>query len=98
MDAKVTVLLEEVMKVVTVVALAGMLSFGVAGCTPREATGTAVGAGVGTAAGAFATRSAGGAAVGGAVGAGTGYLITKNTYRCWKTNLFGHRYRGWCAR
>lgn len=86
------------MKLATAVAVAATLSVGVAGCTPREATGTAIGAGVGTAVGAVATDSVGGAAIGGAVGAGTGYLITRNTYRCWKTNVFGHRYRGWCAR
>ena len=44
--------------------------------------------------GALATNSWGGAALGGVIGAGTGYLITRNTYRCWKTNIFGHRYRG----
>jgi hypothetical protein len=86
------------MKSIAVVALAGMLAFSVAGCTPREATGTAIGAGVGTGIGALATKSVGGAALGGVIGAGTGYLITKNTYRCWKTNIFGHRYRGWCAK
>jgi len=75
-----------------------MLALGVAGCTPREATGTAIGAGLGTGIGALATSSWGGAAIGGLVGAGTGYLITKNTYRCWKTNIFGHRYRGWCPK
>lgn len=85
-------------KQIAAVVMAGTLAFSIAGCTPREATGTAIGAGVGTAAGALATKSVGGAAVGGAIGAGTGYLITKNTYRCWKTNIFGHRYRGWCTK
>ena len=85
-------------KQMAAVVTATALVFSIAGCTPRETTGTAIGAGVGTAAGALATRSVGGAAVGGAIGAGTGYLITKNTYRCWKTNIFGHRYRGWCAK
>ena len=85
-------------KQVAAVVLVGALVFGMAGCTSREATGTAIGAGVGTAAGALATNSVGGAAAGGAIGAGAGYLITKNTYRCWKTNIFGHRYRGGCAK
>ena len=80
------------------VVLVGAFAIGMAGCTSREATGTAIGAGVGTAAGALATNSVGGAAAGGAIGAGAGYLITRNTYRCWKTNIFGHRYRGWCAK
>lgn len=86
------------MKSVVAVAMAGMLAFSVAGCTPREASGTAIGGVTGATVGALATSSVGGAAVGGAVGAGAGYLITKNTVRCWKTNIFGHRYRGWCAK
>jgi len=86
------------MKQVVVVAMAGMLAFSVAGCTSREQTGTAIGGIAGATAGAVATGTVGGAAVGGAVGAGAGYLITKNTRRCWKTNIFGHRYRGWCAK
>jgi hypothetical protein len=90
--------MEECMKSVATVALAGLLAFSVAGCTPREATGTAIGGGVGAAVGGLATHSVGGAAIGGAVGAGAGYLITKNTYRCWKTNMFGHKYRGWCPK
>ena len=87
------------MKLVAAVAMAGMLAFGVAGCTPREATGTAIGGAVGAGTGALiAGNAATGAAVGGLVGAGAGYLITRNTYRCWKTNVFGHRYRGWCLK
>ena len=86
------------MKNLAAVALAGLLAFSVAGCTPREATGTAIGGGVGAAVGGLASKSVGGAVVGGALGAGAGYLITKNTYRCWKTNMFGHKYRGWCAK
>ena len=85
-------------KQIVAIALAATFALGMAGCTSRESTGTAVGAGVGAATGALITGKAGGAAVGGLVGAGTGYLITKNTYRCWKTNVFGHRYRGWCAK
>jgi hypothetical protein len=90
--------LEEIMRLLAAVGIAGVLAFGGAGCTPRETTGTAIGTGVGTAAGALATDSLGGALAGGAIGAGAGYLITRNTYRCWKTNVFGHRYRGWCAK
>lgn len=86
------------MKQIAAIAMAGLIAFSAAGCTPREATGTAIGGGVGALAGGLATNSAGGALVGGALGAGTGYLITKNTYRCWKTNIFGHRYRGWCPK
>lgn len=87
------------MKLVAAVVMTGMLAFSVAGCTSREATGTAIGGAVGAGTGALiAGNAVAGAAVGGLVGAGAGYLITKNTYRCWKTNVFGHRYRGWCAK
>ncbi len=86
------------MKAIATVAMVGMLAVAVAGCTPRQQTGTAIGGLVGTGVGALATNSVGGAAVGGLAGAGLGYLITRNTYRCWRTNIFGHRYRGWCAK
>jgi YMGG-like Gly-zipper len=87
------------MRAVVAVAAAGLVAFSVAGCTPREATGTAIGTAIGAGTGALVAGNAWtGAAVGGLVGAGAGYLITKNTYRCWRTNMFGHRYRGWCAR
>ena len=86
------------MKSIAAIAMAGALAFGVAGCTPRDATGTAIGGIVGTGAGALVSGTVGGAAIGGVIGAGTGYLITRNTNRCWRTNIFGHRYRGWCAK
>jgi hypothetical protein len=86
------------MRRIAMVAMAGLLAFSVAGCTPREQTSTLVGGGVGAAIGGLASKSVGGAVVGGALGAGTGFLIAKNTYRCWKTNFLGHKYLGWCAK
>jgi hypothetical protein len=84
------------MKQIAAIAMAGLLAFSVAGCTTRETNATLIGGGVGAVAGGLATKSVGGAAVGGALGAGTGYILAKNTHRCWKTNIFGQRYRGWC--
>jgi hypothetical protein len=90
--------LEAIMKSIVAVAMAGMLAFSVAGCTPREKSGTAVGAVAGGTVGLLTGKSLGATAIGATAGGVAGYLITKNTYRCWKTNIFGHRYRGWCAK
>lgn len=70
-----------------------------AGCTATKAErGALFGGAAGATIGAVATKSAGGAIVGGAIGAATGYVVAKNSYRCWRTNIFGQRYRGWCLR
>ena len=82
----------------TAVMLVFMLAVSsLAGCTStRAGRGALIGGATGAAVGGLATKSAGGAVVGGAVGATAGYLIGKNSYRCWRTNIFGKRYRGWC--
>jgi hypothetical protein len=86
------------MKRIAVIAMAGLLAFSVAGCTTRETNATLIGGGVGAAVGGLAAHSVGGAVVGGAVGAGTGYVLAKHSRRCWKTNIFGQHYRGWCLK
>ncbi len=86
------------MKNLTAVALAGLLAFSVAGCTQRETNSTLIGGGIGAAVGGLASKSVGGAVVGGALGAGAGYLVAKHSYRCWKTNSRGQRYKGWCSK
>jgi hypothetical protein len=84
----------------TAVTLAFLLAVSsLAGCTTTRAErGALIGGATGAAVGGLATKSAGGALVGGAVGATAGYIIGKNSYRCWRTNIFGQRYRGWCLR
>jgi hypothetical protein len=70
-----------------------------AGCTTTRAErGALIGGTTGAVIGGVATRSAGGAIVGGAVGAAAGYVVAKNSYPCWRTNIFGKRYRGTCFR
>ncbi|MCP4380711.1 MAG: hypothetical protein GY798_04700 [Hyphomicrobiales bacterium] len=67
------------------------------GCmATRPQQTAAIGGAAGATIGAIASQSVGGAVVGGAVGAVAGYAIGKNTFRCWRTNIFGKRYRGWC--
>jgi len=87
------------MKAVTI-ALASVLALSsLAGCTTTRAErGALIGGATGAAVGGLATRSAGGAIVGGAVGATAGYVIAKNSYSCWRRNIFGQRYRGICFR
>ena len=87
------------MKLVAI-ALAGVIGMtSLAGCTTSRAErGAVIGGIAGAVIGGVATRSAGGAIVGGAVGAGAGYLIAKNSYPCWRTNVFGKKYRGTCFR
>lgn len=63
----------------------------------RKATRSAVIGGVaGATIGAIVSKSVGGALVGGAIGAVGGYFVGKHSYRCWRTNIFGQQYRGWC--
>jgi hypothetical protein len=83
------------------ILLACMMALGsLGGCTTTKAgRGALIGGATGAVIGGVATGKAGGAVIGGAVGATAGYLIAKNSYRCWKTNIFtGHKYRGWCVR
>ncbi|WP_421726539.1 glycine zipper domain-containing protein [Bauldia sp.] len=69
----------------------------VSGCMATRAERLAVvGGATGATVGAVASKSVGGAVIGGTAGAVAGYAIGKNTYRCWRTNIFGKRYRGWC--
>lgn len=80
------------------IALAGLLAVSsLAGCTTTRAErGALIGGAGGAAVGALASGTAGGALIGGAVGATAGYVVGKNTYPCWKTNMFGQRYKGSC--
>lgn len=71
------------------VALSGCMS-------TRTERSTVIGGLTGATIGAVSAGSVGGAAVGGAIGAATGYIVAENTYRCWRTNIFGKRYKGWC--
>ena len=69
------------------------------GCVQTRAEhGAVVGGVTGAAIGGLASGSVGGAVVGGAIGAGTGYVVGKHSYSCWKTGIFGNRYRGLCWR
>jgi Glycine zipper len=79
-------------------ALACMLgAAALSGCMDTRAQrGAVIGGAAGATVGAIASKTVGGAIIGGAAGAAAGYVIGKNTYRCWRTNIFGQRYLGWC--
>lgn len=62
----------------------------------RAVHGAVVGGVAGAAIGGIVSKSVGGALVGGAIGAVGGYIVGKHSYRCWRTNIFGQQYRGWC--
>ncbi|MCB1494519.1 MAG: hypothetical protein KDJ86_01935 [Bauldia sp.] len=84
----------------TTLALALMMSAAaLSGCTTTRAErGAVIGGAGGAAVGALATGTLGGAAIGGAAGAAAGYVIGKHSYSCWRTNIFGKRYKGTCLR
>jgi hypothetical protein len=87
------------MKLVAVAVTSVLALSSLAGCTTTRAErGALIGGAAGAAVGGLATNSAGGALVGGAVGATAGYVIAKNSYPCWRRNIFGQRYRGLCFR
>lgn len=85
------------MKIATAALTCMLGAAALSGCAnTRTERATLIGGATGATIGAVASKSVGGAVVGGAIGAGTGYLVAKNTYRCWRTNIFGKRYQGWC--
>jgi hypothetical protein len=86
------------MKIVAVVMACTIAAGALSGCQTRSERGAVIGGATGAAVGAIATGTAGGALVGGAVGATAGYVVARNTYPCWRTNIFGQRYRGTCLR
>lgn len=88
------------MRAAATAALACMLAASaLTGCVnTRAERGAVIGGAAGATVGALTGKSVGSAVVGGAVGAAAGYVIGKNTYRCWKTNIFGKRYLGTCIK
>ena len=87
------------MKVTAAVVACAIAAASLSGCAgTRAERGAVVGGLTGAAIGGIATGNVGGAIIGGAVGAGAGYVIGKNSYACWRTNIFGQRYKGTCLR
>jgi Glycine zipper len=87
------------MRVATAALTCMLAAAAVTGCADTRAErGAWIGGATGATIGAIAGKSVGGAVIGGAAGAAAGYVIGKNTYRCWKTNIFGQRYLGTCIK
>ncbi|MEQ9692255.1 MAG: glycine zipper domain-containing protein [Bauldia litoralis] len=85
------------MKATTAVLACLLTAATLSGCvSTRAERGAVIGGVSGAAVGAGAGGSVGGAAIGGAAGAVAGYVIGKNTKPCWRNNIFGQRYKGWC--
>ena len=86
------------MKIATAAVICCLGSFALAGCgtTSRTDQLTILGGVTGGTIGAVAGGSLGSTLVGGAAGAATGYVVARNTYPCWRTSIFGKRYKGWC--
>ncbi len=85
------------MKAATAALACMMGAAALSGCvSTRAERGAVIGGAGGAAVGAIASGTVGGAVIGGAAGAAAGYVIGKNTHPCWRTNIFGQRYKGWC--